>query len=50
LQKVEPPTSVIDSFRDIERAQAEHQSEKNRAEAYDRDTRARTRGLIAEKN
>ncbi|MDR1333601.1 MAG: hypothetical protein LBJ71_00070, partial [Holosporaceae bacterium] len=30
-------------------AQAEQQSEKNKAEAYDRDTRARTRGLIAEK-
>lgn len=49
LQKVEPPASVIDSFRDVERAQAEQQSEKNRAEAYDRDTRARTRGFVAEK-
>jgi len=49
LQRVEPPASVIDSFRDVERAQAEQQSEKNRAEAYDRDTRARTRGLVAEK-
>lgn len=49
LQRVEPPISVIDSFRDVERAQAEQQSEKNNAEAYDRDTRARTRGLIAEK-
>ena len=49
LQKVDPPASVIDSFRDVERAQAEQQSEKNKAEAYDRDTRARTRGLIAEK-
>ena len=49
LQKVDPPASVIDSFRDVERAQAEQQSEKNKAEAYDRDTRARTRGIIAEK-
>jgi membrane protease subunit HflK len=49
LQRVEPPLTVIDSFRDVERAQAEQQSEKNKAEAYDRDTRARTRGLIAEK-
>ncbi|MDR2724456.1 MAG: FtsH protease activity modulator HflK [Holosporaceae bacterium] len=49
LQRVDPPLSVIDSFRDVERAQAEQQSEKNKAEAYDRDTRARTRGLIAEK-
>ncbi|GHT90889.1 hypothetical protein FACS1894122_02240 [Alphaproteobacteria bacterium] len=49
LQRVEPPASVIDSFRDVERAQAEQQSEKNKADAYDRDTRARTRGLVAEK-
>lgn len=49
LQRVEPPLSVVDAFRDVERAQAEQQSEKNRAEAYDRDTRARTRGLVAEK-
>jgi membrane protease subunit HflK len=49
LQRVEPPASVVDSFRDVERAQAEQQSEKNKAEAYARDTRARTRGLIAEK-
>lgn len=49
LQRVEPPLSVVDAFRDVERAQAEQQSEKNKAEAYDRDTRARTRGLIAEK-
>ncbi|MDR1561162.1 MAG: FtsH protease activity modulator HflK [Holosporaceae bacterium] len=48
LQRVEPPASVVDSFRDVERAQAEQQSEKNKAEAYDRETRARTRGLIAE--
>jgi membrane protease subunit HflK len=46
---VEPPASVVDSFRDVERAQAEQQSEKNKAEAYDRDTRARTRGTVAEK-
>ena len=49
LQRVEPPISVVDSFRDVERAQAEQQSEKNKAEAYDRDTRARIRGAIAEK-
>ncbi|MDR0677221.1 MAG: FtsH protease activity modulator HflK [Holosporaceae bacterium] len=49
LQRVEPPVSVVDSFRDVERAQAEQQSEKNKAEAYDRDTRARTRGLVAER-
>lgn len=49
LQRVEPPASVIDSFRDVERAQADQQSEQNRAEAYARDTIARTRGLVAEK-
>jgi len=49
LQRVEPPASVIDAFRDVERAQADQQSERNRAEAYARDTIARTRGLVAEK-
>lgn len=49
LRKVEPPLSVIDSFRDVERAQADQQSECNKAEGYSRDTRARTRGLVAEK-
>ena len=49
LRQVEPPSSVIDAFRDVERAQAEQQSEKNKAEAYARDVKARTRGLIAKK-
>ena len=49
LQKVEPPASVIDSFRDVERAQADQQSERNKAEAYARDTIARTRGKVVEK-
>lgn len=49
LRQVEPPASVIDSFRDVERAQAEQQSERNKADAYARDVKARTNGLIAEK-
>lgn len=49
LRRVEPPLAVIDSFRDVERAQADQQSECNKAEGYSRDTRARTRGLVAEK-
>lgn len=49
LRQVEPPASVIDSFRDVERAQAEQQSEMNKADAYARDVKARTNGLIAEK-
>lgn len=49
LRLVEPPASVIDSFRDVERAQAEQQSEKNKADAYARDVKARTSGLIAER-
>ena len=49
LQRVEPPASVIDAFRDVERAQADQQSECNKAEAYARDTIARTRGFVAEK-
>ncbi|MDR0407207.1 MAG: FtsH protease activity modulator HflK [Holosporales bacterium] len=47
LQNVEPPAAVIDAFRDVERAQADQQSEVNKAEAYDRDLRARTRGQVA---
>jgi membrane protease subunit HflK len=47
LQNVEPPAAVIDAFRDVERAQADQQSEINKAEAYDRDIRARTRGKVA---
>lgn len=49
VRLVEPPASVIDSFRDVERAQAEQQSEKNKADAYARDVKARTSGLIAER-
>ena len=49
LRQVEPPASVIDSFRDVERAQSEQQSEINKADAYARDVKARTRGIIAEK-
>lgn len=49
LQKVEPPAPVIPSFRDVENAQAEQQSEKNKAEAYALDKKARTGGAIAEK-
>jgi membrane protease subunit HflK len=47
LQNVDPPAAVIDAFRDVERAQADQQSEVNKAEAYDRNLRARTRGQVA---
>jgi membrane protease subunit HflK len=47
LQNVEPPVAVIDAFRDVERAQADQQSEVNKAEAYDCDRRACARGQVA---
>ncbi|MDR1475190.1 MAG: FtsH protease activity modulator HflK [Holosporales bacterium] len=46
LQNVEPPASVIDSFRDVERAQADQQREINQADAYARDIAARARGEV----
>ncbi len=48
LQNVEPPASVIDSFRDVERAQADQQREINQADAYARDIMARARGQAGE--
>jgi membrane protease subunit HflK len=50
LQRVEPPASVIDSFRDVERAQAEQQSEKNKAEAYDLDKKQELVELLRKKS
>ncbi|MDR1365879.1 MAG: FtsH protease activity modulator HflK [Holosporales bacterium] len=46
LQNVEPPASVIDSFRDVERAQADQQREINQADAYARGVAAEARGKV----
>ena len=48
LQNVEPPLVVIDSFRDVERAQADQQRFINDADAYKRNLLANTRGEVAE--
>lgn len=34
LQKVDPPTAVIDSFRDVQAAEADKERSRNEAEAY----------------
>lgn len=47
LQNVEPPAPVIDSFRDVERAQADQQRFVNDADAYRRNLIANTKGEVA---
>jgi membrane protease subunit HflK len=44
LQKVDPPTSVVDSFRDVQRARADLERARNEAEAYRNDIIPRARG------
>jgi membrane protease subunit HflK len=52
LQKVDPPNEVIDSFRDVQRANTDAERMRNEAEAYHNDIVPRARGdaarLIAE--
>ena len=52
LRGVEPPTQVIDAFRDVQRAKADRERDRNQAEAYRNDIVPRARGegqrLIAE--
>lgn len=44
LQKADPPQEVIDSFRDVQRAQADRERAQNEAEAYSNDVLPRARG------
>ncbi len=44
LQKVDPPNAVIDSFRDVQRARADLERQRNEAEAYANDIIPRARG------
>ena len=44
LQKVDPPTQVIDAFRDVQRARADQERARNEAEAYRNDIIPRARG------
>jgi len=44
LQKSDPPPEVIDSFRDVQRAQADRERLQNQAEAFANDILPRARG------
>jgi modulator of FtsH protease HflK len=44
LQKVDPPSEVIDAFRDVQRAQADRERLQNEAEAFANDILPRARG------
>jgi len=44
LQRTEPPSSVIDAFRDVQAAQADRERAQNEAEAYRNDIIPRARG------
>ncbi|MSP51069.1 MAG: FtsH protease activity modulator HflK [Alphaproteobacteria bacterium] len=44
LQKVDPPNAVIDAFRDVQRARADLERQKNEAESYANDIIPRARG------
>lgn len=44
LQKVDPPASVVESFRDVQRARADLERARNEAEAYRNDIIPRARG------
>ena len=44
LQKVDPPSAVIDAFRDVQRARADLERLRNEAEGYENDIIPRARG------
>jgi len=47
LQKVDPPTAVIESFRDVQRANTDAERLRNEAETYHNDIVPRARGNAA---
>jgi modulator of FtsH protease HflK len=47
LQKVDPPASVVESFRDVQRARADAETARNQAESYSNDILPRARGDAA---
>jgi membrane protease subunit HflK len=47
LQKVDPPAAVIDSFRDVQRANTDAERLRNEAESYRNDVVPRARGDAA---
>ncbi len=48
LQKVDPPAEVIESFRDVQRANTDAERLRNEAEAYRNDVVPRARGQAAQ--
>lgn len=44
LQKADPPAAVIDAFRDVQRARADQERQRNEAQAYANDIIPRARG------
>jgi membrane protease subunit HflK len=44
LQRVDPPTAVIDAFNDVQRARADQERARNEAQSYQRDILPRARG------
>lgn len=48
LQKVDPPSAVIDAFRDVQAARADLERQRNEAEAYANDIIPRARGEAAQ--
>ena len=44
LQRVDPPSAVIDAFNDVQRARADQERARNEAEAYSNDILPRARG------
>ncbi|MBC7906198.1 MAG: FtsH protease activity modulator HflK [Rhodospirillaceae bacterium] len=46
LQKVEPPSAVIDAFNDVQRARADQERARNESEAYRNDIIPRARGEV----
>lgn len=48
LQDVDPPSQVIDAFRDVQSARADAESAINKAEAYKNDILPRARGQAAQ--
>ena len=47
LQKVDPPAAVIESFRDVQRANTDAERMRNEAESYRNDIVPRARGDAA---
>ena len=47
LQRVDPPSAVIDAFNDVQRARADQERERNEAQAYSNDVIPRARGDAA---